>query len=85
MFGLACFVLLPNSPTTAWFLTKEERAYVADVLHRDGLIAKAETQRANFWHDVRRTLVQPHAILLTIAAFFVGALSCAVTCPCTSS
>lgn len=69
---MVSFVLLPNSPTTAWFLTKDEKAYVSDILHSEGILATADEQPTNFWHEARRIIVQPHAIMLAIAAMFVG-------------
>ncbi|KAI0739195.1 MFS general substrate transporter [Daedaleopsis nitida] len=71
VFGLGSFLCLPNSPGTAWFLTKEERVYIMEVLHRDGLLAKADKQENKFLHEVRKAFAQPHVIMLTLAAFFV--------------
>ena len=74
LFGVSCYWLLPNTPNTLTFLSKEEKQLVLYALHEDGIISgdeKDETYtKVNFIHTFR----QPHVILVMIIGFMNGAL-----------
>ncbi|KAI0657017.1 MFS general substrate transporter [Cubamyces menziesii] len=72
LFGVSCYWLLPNTPNTLTFLSKEEKQLVLYALHEDGIISgdeKDETYtKVNFIHTFR----QPHVILVMIIGFMNG-------------
>ena len=76
--GVACIALgfiillvMPKRPTSALLLSGREKQYVNRVLTEDGI--SAETVDVDkFLHEMRRSLAQPHVLLISLAGFLAG-------------
>jgi len=74
VFGVISFFLLPRSPETARFLTKNERAYVISTLKHAGSVSKDDDQDSFSWTEVFRTAKSLHVWLLVVIFFFSGSI-----------
>ncbi|KAI0739189.1 MFS general substrate transporter [Daedaleopsis nitida] len=72
LFAAASFFLMPNTPSTSYFLNENEKRLIADSLLDEGLLSKVENKRQG-WVELRKTFVQPHVLFLALAGFFSGA------------
>ena len=71
-FGLACYFLLPNSPTAIPLLTDAERKHMVRALHADGIVLAGEVDTSYTIKEVFRTFLRPHVLLVALAGFFSG-------------
>ncbi|KAG1860508.1 major facilitator superfamily domain-containing protein [Suillus tomentosus] len=72
LFGLTAFLLLPNSPCTARFLSTKERNYVMAKLKADGAVADDDRSDGFSWIEVIRCCQSIHVWLLAPVLFFLG-------------
>lgn len=73
LFGLTAFLVLPNSPGTARFLSTKERNYVMAKLKADGAVAGDDKSDGFSWIEVLRCCQSIHVWLLAPVLFFLGA------------
>ena len=66
VLGLACWVSLPTSPETAWFLTSEEKSIVMRVKERNHPYKEAASMD---WSQVRMALTDPFLYLASASLF----------------
>lgn len=68
VIGVIFFLVVPVSPATAWFLTKEEREVAVQRVAQE----HASAAHSNFdWVQARQTLADPKFYLIFLWAFFV--------------
>ncbi|KAG2072381.1 MFS general substrate transporter [Suillus decipiens] len=72
LFGLMAFLVLPNSPSDARFLSTKERDYVMAKLKADGAVASDEKSDDFSWTEVLRCFQSIHVWLLAPVLFFLG-------------
>ncbi|KAI8976644.1 MFS general substrate transporter [Trametes punicea] len=72
LYGIACYFLLPNTPTTSPFFSREEKRVIMHALHEDGIISGDEKDASYTKHNFLRTFFQPHVVLIMIAGFMNG-------------
>ena len=73
-FGLISYMLFPQSPTHARFLSSEEKEYIASTLQRDGSTSKDEMADTFTWREVGMTFRLPHVWILAFAGICGGKL-----------
>ncbi|KAH9917676.1 MFS general substrate transporter [Epithele typhae] len=71
-FGLLSYFLLPSSPTDIFLLTEQDKKYIAQELHKDGIILAEERDLKYTKAEVFRTFMRPHVWIVTLAGFFNG-------------
>ena len=68
VIGIIFFVVVPVSPATAWFLSREEREVAVQRVAQE----HASAAHSNFdWVQARQTLLDPKLYLVFLWAFFV--------------
>ncbi|KAJ7845270.1 major facilitator superfamily domain-containing protein [Mycena olivaceomarginata] len=70
--GLAAFFILPRSPTSARFLTEQEKQYVAERLREDRVMSKDPGVDAFSWSEVGRAFTSVQVILVGVIYFWNG-------------
>ena len=73
-FGIFSFLVLPQSPAHARFLTTNERTYIASTLERDGSTSKDEMADNFTWREVGMAFTLPQVWMLAFVGFFGGML-----------
>ncbi|KAJ7830892.1 major facilitator superfamily domain-containing protein [Mycena olivaceomarginata] len=68
--GLAAFFILPRSPTSARFLTEQEKQYVAERLREDRVMSKDPGVDAFSWSEVGRAFTSVQVILVGVIYFW---------------
>jgi hypothetical protein len=71
-FGLISYMLFPQSPARARFLSTKEKVYIASTLQRDGSTSKDEMADTFTWREVGMTFTLPHVWILAFAGFCGG-------------
>lgn len=71
-FGIISYFLLPQSPSRARFLSTDEKAFIADVLERDGSTRLDEMANTSTWREVGLAFKLPHVWLMASAGFCGG-------------
>ena len=73
-FGIFSFLVLPQSPDHARFLSSEEKTYIANTLKRDGSTSKDEMADNFTWREVGLTFTLPQVWMLAFVGFSAGIL-----------
>lgn len=71
-FGLMSFFALPNSPSTAYFLTQQEKDYVLEKLTEDGTVEIDGDGEKFSWGEVGRVFLMPQVGLIALVFFLDG-------------
>ncbi|KAJ3575382.1 hypothetical protein NP233_g1135 [Leucocoprinus birnbaumii] len=72
-FGLFAFWILPGAPEGAWFLTREEKVYVAQRLKAANNAGRDDSEKFS-WCEVKEAFKSPHIWFLAINTFFGSAI-----------
>ncbi|KAL8303073.1 hypothetical protein RB600_006796 [Gaeumannomyces tritici] len=73
VFGLLCFLFMPNTPAESRFLTEEERDHALRRMRMDASgssTVDVDDEKFN-WHWVRMALLAPQTYLLSLLWFFL--------------
>ncbi len=62
---------MPKSPTSVYFLRESEKLFVARALADDNVDTKT-SEHDRFWYEMRRVVVQPHVLLVSLSGFLAG-------------
>ena len=71
LFAAGSFFLMPNTPSSAYFLNEDEKSLIAKTVLDEGLLTEGKSKRSDFT-EICKTFVQPHVIFLALAGFFGG-------------
>ncbi|KAI0739201.1 MFS general substrate transporter [Daedaleopsis nitida] len=72
VFAAVSFCLMPNTPSSAYFLSEDEKHLVSGAVLDEGLLTEGANKRRDL-SDMLKTFVQPHVIFCAVAGFFSGA------------
>ena len=71
VYGFMCLFIMPKRPTSTTLLCEGEKQHVTRVLVEDNISAETVDHR-KFLLELRRSLAQPHVLLVSLAGFLSG-------------
>lgn len=74
VLGMICLVIMPKSPSSAFFLKASERQLLTRILAEDD-VSTETSGHSGLWCELRHALMQPHVLLNAFIAFLLS------TCP----
>ena len=71
VLGFIILLVMPKRPTSTLLLSERDKRFVNRVLVEDGISAET-VDFDKFLHEMRRSLAQPHVLLISLAGFLAG-------------